>query len=89
MVEKISEEQMQQYKNYCTVGDLLVFIINNNIDLESKIFVERIEDKYFEQHHWRVVEKDCFNDGSEVHQYHIAFQPVKYENNTLFLDLHY
>ena len=47
MVEKISEEQMQQYKNYCTVGELLMFIINNNIDLESKIFVERVEDKYF------------------------------------------
>ena len=89
MVEKISEEQMQQYKNYCTVGDLLIFIINNNIDLSSKIFVERIEDKYFEQHHWRVVEKDCFNNGEEVHQYHIAWCPVKYENNTLFLDLHY
>ena len=82
-------EQMQKYIGI-TVGDLIDFIATNNINKDSKIFVERVEDKYFEHHNWDVVEK--YNEGEQQHhQYHIAWSCVKYndEEGTLFIDLHY
>lgn len=89
MIKKITEEEMQQY-NGCTVGDLLKFVQDNNISLDSKIFIERVEDVYFEKHEWAIVEKEqYFTAPPEKHEYHIAWSPVKYEGNKLFIDLHY
>lgn len=87
MIEKIAEEEMQKYQGV-SVGELLDFIKRNNIPMSSKIFIERIEDVYFEKHHWAVIEKE--QDYHEIHQYHIAWCPVKYkDSDKLFIDLHY
>lgn len=38
--------------SYFTVGDLVNFIKDNNINQNGKILVQRIEDVYYEEHNW-------------------------------------
>lgn len=90
---KITEQEMQNgYAHRCTVGQLLKFIQENNIPMDSKIFIERVEDVYFNKHGWSVVEKHVnLGEGrKETHQYHVAWSPVKYlDSDKLYIDLHY
>lgn len=45
-----------KFKNHCTVGELLDFIEKYNIPKEGKILIQRIEDVYFEKHHWNTID---------------------------------
>lgn len=80
-----------------TVGWLKKFIKENNIPDDAQIFVERVEDVYFEKHGWSKtsVFKDNdmsldTKDDSFKTQYHPIWSPVKYkDDNNLYLDLHY
>lgn len=69
---------LSKYKDYCTVGDLLKFIQDNNIPLDSKILIQRIEDSYFEKG-WHTMRK-----GGE--HYHNALQWNKDIDDGKYLD---
>lgn len=72
----------------CTVGQLLDFIEKHNIPRDGKVFIERIEDVYFEKHNWKTIEKK----GSfkhEVHNYFVSFCPVSYDLKDLYIKAHY
>lgn len=40
------------HEHHLTVGDLLKFIKNNNIPDHAPVFMQRVEDVYFEKHGW-------------------------------------
>ncbi len=45
-----------------TVGDLLAFIEKNNISKDAKIFIEHVEDFYFKENNWPLVEQTSSAD---------------------------
>lgn len=75
---------------YMTVGKLIQYIYENNIDLNSNIYVERIEDEYFENHGWKTIDKDNFEFSEEKDKYYKIFSYRKYkDDNKLYLTGHY
>lgn len=51
---------VEGYKYYYTVGDLLNFIRDNNIPMNAKILLQRVEDVYFEKNGWKTINKEGF-----------------------------
>lgn len=41
----------------CTIGQLKKFIEKHNLPDDTVIMMQRIEDVYFEKHHWEVIKK--------------------------------
>jgi len=75
-----TEEIKNKWEHYYTVGQLRKFLEENkDIPDDAKIFIQRVEDVYFEEHHWgtikiegdmywsekRLIEKA--NPGGEFH----------------------
>ena len=84
----ITKEEIKEYLGL-TVGELKEFINKHNLPDDAKVLIERVEDKYYENHGWGVYLKDGIWDYKI--QYHPALSCVKYvdENENLFIDLHY
>ena len=61
----LSLEDLKNYKEWCTVGDLLKFIEDHNISKDSKILVERVEDFYYEKNGWETVKAQVFKERGE------------------------
>ena len=59
------EEIRKEYKHYCTVGQLKEILKKNNIPDDAKIFIERVEDVYFEKYKWGTVKKKGVSYCSE------------------------
>lgn len=51
---------VENYKHYSTVGQLLEFIEKNNIPMDAKIMIQRVEDVYFEKNGWTTVNKEGY-----------------------------
>lgn len=47
-----------------TVGELLDFIQLNKLPRDAEVLYQRIEDVYFEKHHWTTIKKE----GDDYHQ---------------------
>lgn len=89
----ITEEELKtKWQDWLTVGRLKAFLEKHNLPDDAKVVTQRIEDTYFEDHDWGVLEKDTEVCGIPAKaQYHPAWCCVKYsdEDNILFIDLHY
>ncbi len=97
----ITKEDLKNgYKFNLTVGKLKDFLSKHEIPDSSKVLVERVENKYFENHNWGVYLKDNENtlkntNGESVKETQSQYIPswccVRYEDekDTLFIDLHY
>jgi hypothetical protein len=73
-----------------TVEELLKHIKENNIDLKSKIYIERIEDVYFEKNGWKTKKKKSFDFPDSYDKYFEIFCGIKYKNdNGLYLTGHF
>lgn len=78
-----------------TVKELRVFLASNNISDDAEVFVQRVEDVYFEKHGWETIKKPeaFFHGRSEYPHINEYFKPwccVKYkEDNNLYIDAHY
>ena len=69
-----------------TVGKLKEYI--KNLPDDSKVFIERIEDFYFENNNWTTKSKDNW-DGNKS-EWIDAFSVVKYDkDNNLYIGAHY
>ena len=57
--------KIEGYFHHCTIGDLKKFIEKNNLPDDSKVVVQRIEDFYFKEHHWKTINKEneSFHNG--------------------------
>jgi hypothetical protein len=55
------KEIKEKWQHYATVGDLLEFIYKNNISRDAKILLQRVEDVYFNEHHWTTINKEGEN----------------------------
>lgn len=53
----------KKYDYHSSVGALLDFIEKHNIPRDARIFMQRVEDVYFEKHNWKTVNKK----GEEWH----------------------
>jgi hypothetical protein len=62
----LSLEELKDYKEYCTIGQLLDFINEYNLPRDNKVLVERVEDVYYEEHGWKTVKKEEFMFWSEM-----------------------
>jgi len=73
---------------YYTVKDLLEFIQENNIPSTAKIFVERVEDFYYNHCKQKYIEK--MSEEMKISQYSEINSILKYKDSTdLFLNLKY
>lgn len=56
----LSKEELLSYRSnhYLTVGRLLEFIKEHNISEDAIVVSQRIEDIYFDNHHWGVYTKE-------------------------------
>ena len=56
----LTKDELLSYRNshYLTVGRLLEFIKDNNIPEDAIVVSQRIEDIYFQTHHWGVYTKE-------------------------------
>tara|TARA_R110001632_G_scaffold1618_4_gene7109 strand:+ start:484 stop:786 length:303 start_codon:yes stop_codon:yes gene_type:complete len=98
-LKKISKEELDNYDDYLTVGDLKEFLYKHSLPNSSKVVIQRVEDVYYDKHQWGVYLKEdehTFKDDnsniveSSLAQYHPAFCCVKYdEDDVLFINLHY
>ena len=52
------EEIREKYEDYCTVGQLKEILKKNSIPDDAKIFIQRVEDGYFDEHGWGTVKKE-------------------------------
>ena len=100
MIEITKDELTNRYRSHLTVGDLKEFLYKHNFPNDAKVVIERVEDVYYEKHHWGVYLKEgdhTFKDENGVIvkesliQYHPAWCCVKYEedDDVLFINLHY
>ena len=46
------------YEVYCTVGRLREFLAEHNLPDDAKVFIQRVEDFYFEENNWGTVKKE-------------------------------
>lgn len=83
-----------------TVGDIKKYIEKYNLSDESIVLLQRIEDKYFDNHNWSVYLKEgdftVIDENSVIirdtmEQYHSAFCCVSYDDDKdiLFINSHY
>lgn len=83
-------QDLNKYEHYSTVQELLDFIEKNNIDKNSKILVQRIEDMYYEQYNWTTIKKDSVDFADEQDEFTPVWCPVKYkDDDKLYLHLHH
>jgi hypothetical protein len=86
----ITKKKKSNNDIYMTVQDLLDYIYKNDIDLNSAILVERIEDFYFKKHKWKTVNKKSFEFEGEEDKYFKIFSYRKYKGDKkLYLTAHY
>jgi hypothetical protein len=86
------EHFIERYGHYMTVDMLLKFIEKYNIPKTAKVMIQRVEDVYYENHGWKVLEKEGGWPPETVNEYHPAWSPVHYKDENgdfLFIDLHY
>lgn len=59
-LKTLTKDELLSYRNshYLTVGRLLEFIKENNISENAIVVSQRIEDIYFQTHHWGVYTKE-------------------------------
>lgn len=101
-MKKITKKKLKEgYKHSLTVGRLKKFLTDYNLPDGAKVVVQRVEDRYYENHGWSVyLKEDPFNspvkdeNGNSIKcfcQYTPAWSCVKYadEDDVLFIDLHY
>lgn len=97
MVEKIltSDEILNKYKHFLTVGGIKQFVQEYNIPDTAKVVIQRIYDVYYEKHSWGVLLKEGMHSDENIpetmSQYTPAWCCVKYsdEPDILFINLHY
>ena len=46
------------YEHYCTVGRLREFLEEHNLPDDAKVFIQRVEDVYFEENGWGTIKKE-------------------------------
>ena len=51
----------REYRNFCTIKDLKNFIEKYKIPDDAKIFLQRVEDVYFEKHNWETENKEGYH----------------------------
>lgn len=74
---ELSKEDVTKLKHHLTVGDLKKFLSKNNLPDDAKVLIERVEDVYYDEHHWGVYLKD----GEHYHnalQYNADVDSGKY-----------
>jgi len=89
--EELLTTKESEIKPWCfTVQDLLDYIYKYDIDRNSPIFVERIEDKYFTEHNWKTIKKPNIDYPETNSEFFDIFSYIKYrEDNKLYLTAHY
>ena len=62
--------KIEGYDQYCTVGDLKEFLAEHNLPNDAKILIQRVEDKYFEKHGWKTINKEgqFYNEAIEFNK---------------------
>jgi hypothetical protein len=100
-INEITKDDLNsKYDNFLTVGKIKDFLNKYNLPNNAKVFIQRVEDIYYEKNGWSVLLKvDDFTVKDEngnfiketMEQYTPAWDCVKYndENDILFIDLHY
>jgi len=53
-VERMNREELSKYKGSLTVGKLKELLNEYELSDDALVLVERVEDTYFENHHWKV-----------------------------------
>ena len=89
--EEMTKDELKSYSDFhLTVGRLKEILNKHPLPDDAVVVIQRIEDRYFEKHGWKVyVKKDCLTD--EPLQYHPAFCCPFYmdDPDILFINLHY
>jgi hypothetical protein len=83
----MEEELLESFKRngYLTVAELRE-ILPLIEDQNSLILVQRIEDKYYNEHNWKTIDR---MDEGNISQYSPVWCRVNYNDGKLFLNLHY
>jgi len=77
---QISEEKLKNgFEFYLTVGKLKQFIEDNNLPDDAKVMIQRVEDKYYDNHNWGSYLK-------KGEHYHYALQHNKDIENGKYLN---
>jgi enoyl reductase-like protein len=99
-IKETTKEDLLKSKMVLTVGDIKKHIEKYNLSDDTIVLLERIEDRYFENHGWSVYLKEgdstitdkngCIIKDTMV-QYHTAHCCVLYNDDKefLFIDSHY
>jgi len=58
MPRELTKKELKSYKGFCTVGDLLKFIKENQIPDNALVLCQRVEDVYYEESNWGVYLKE-------------------------------
>lgn len=98
--KEIQKEDLFKSKMNLRIGDIKKHIEEYKLSDDSIILLQRIEDKYFDNHHWSVYLKEgeftVKDENSEfirdtMEQYHSAFCCVSYDDDKdiLFINSHY
>ncbi len=72
-----TQRKLEDYQHFCTVGDLLKFIEKNNVPMDAKILMQRVEDSYFN--------KECSN-GWQLFRKHGYFSYQMMKTNQMIDD---
>ena len=81
----MNDQQKKLVDNgYLTVKQLKEVL--DKLDENSLVYIQRVEDIYYEKHGWETLKKET-NEG--ISQYSPAWCTVEYNDNTLYLDSHY
>ena len=78
------DEESCKKNGYLTVSELREIL--PLLDQDSLVFVQRVEDVYYNKHNWKTIDK---NQEGEIQQYSPVWCRVDYNDGKLFLDLHY
>lgn len=86
----LTTKQINEKSFFFTVQDLLDYIYKYNIDKNSPVFVERIEDFYFKKNGWKTLNKPDFEFKGHERKFFDIFGIIKFKNdNKLYLTAHF
>lgn len=60
-VEELTKEKLKSYTDFLTVGKLKEFLDKNKLPDDAIVVVQRVQDVYYEKHHWGVYLKKGFH----------------------------
>jgi len=64
--EITKEELLNEYNDYLTVGDIKNFLLKHKLPDDAKVVIQRVEDKYYDDHNWGVYLKKGYHTSTDI-----------------------